>query len=119
MTGEENTGFWNVRVVEDGDYEVRLRRWPEESRAAIDAPLEPGAPVPGQTPFRATPGAAVRPVRATLQIGEVSAAADVQPGAQEVTFDLRLSRGKTRMRAVFTTSDGTEYGAYYAYVLRK
>jgi arylsulfatase A-like enzyme len=119
MTGEENTGFWNVRVVEDGEYEIRLRRWPEESGAAIDAALEPGDPVPGETPFRATPGASIRPVKATLQIGEVSASADVEPGAREVTFDVRLSRGKTRMRAIFTTHDGTEYGAYYAYVRRK
>ena len=35
MNGDANVGFWNVNVVESGDYEVRLRRWPIESGAAI------------------------------------------------------------------------------------
>lgn len=32
-----------MNVVEAGEYEIRLRRWPEEVDAAIDAPLKPGA----------------------------------------------------------------------------
>ena len=53
-------GDWNVKIVEPGYYEIRLRRWPREVDTAIDAPLPPGNDVPGQTPFRATPGNAVR-----------------------------------------------------------
>ncbi len=47
MTGEEVTGFWNVKVVTPGKYEIRLRRWPEESGAAINSGMKPGEPVPG------------------------------------------------------------------------
>jgi arylsulfatase B len=119
MTGEENTGFWNVNVVEAGDYEIRLRRWPEEAGAAIDAPLPPGDPVPGEIPFRATPGVPIRAVEATVRVGEVSASAKIEEGAEEVAFDLTLPAGKARMAARFVASDGTEYGAYYAYVRRR
>ena len=51
--------------------------------------------------------------------GEMSKTAEVKPGAKEVTFDVALKAGKTRMSALFTTADGKTYGAYYAYVERK
>ncbi len=37
MNGEKNTGYWNVNVVEAGQYEVRLRRWPLETDQPLDA----------------------------------------------------------------------------------
>jgi len=63
------TGFWNVKVVAAGEYEIRLRRWPEEADTAIDAPLPPGADVPGDSPFRSRPGKAVPAVKASVRIG--------------------------------------------------
>ena len=119
VNGSGSTGFWNVKIVEDGDYEVRLRRWPEEIDLAIDAPLAPGDPVPGQKAFRTTPGASIKPVRATLEIGEVVNSAEVTAGQKEVVFQIPLKAGKTRMTALFTAADGAEYGAYFAYVERK
>ncbi len=119
MTGEKNTGFWNVNVVADGNYVIRLRRWPEEADLAIDAPLDPGAAVPGAKAFRTTPGKRIQPVKASIEVGGVSKTADIKPGAKEVTFDVALKAGKTRMTALFTTADGMTYGAYYAYVERK
>ena len=118
-TGKKNTGFWNVKVVEDGEYEVRLRRWPEEADAAIDAPLPPGADVPGVKAFRTAAGKRIAPVKATLKIGDESAEAKVTPGMKEVVFNLKLKAGKTRMAALFVTDSGDEYGAYYAYVRKK
>jgi len=118
-TGKANTGFWNVKIVADGEYQIRLRRWPEETGLAVDAALAPGAAVPGAKAFRTTPGKRIRPVQATIRIGDVSAKVDVAPGAKEATFDLKLKAGKTRLSTRFVTADGTQYGAYYAYVLRK
>ena len=119
MNGDSNTGFWNVMVHEDGDYEVRLRRWPETADIAIDAALPPGAPVPGTKAYRATPGKAIRVVKASIQVGDSTAESTVEPGDKEVVFNLKLKQGKTRMTALFTTKDGKEYGAYYAYVTKK
>ncbi len=119
VTGERNTGFWNVKVVESGEYEIRLRRWPQEADLAIDAPLEPGAPVPGVNAYRTTPGKAISPTKASLKIGDVSATAKVPAGAKEVVFHLHLDAGKTRMSALFETADDQPYGVYYAYVRKK
>lgn len=119
MNGDANTGFWNVYIVEDGDYEIRLRRWPETADLPIDADLEPGAEVPGVRAYRTTPGKAISPTKASLQVGNVSATADVSPGMTEVVFNLKLKAGKTRMAGLFITADGTEYGSYYAYVKKK
>jgi arylsulfatase A-like enzyme len=113
------TGFWNVDVVKDGKYEVRIRRWPVETGAAIDQELPPGADVPGQTPYRAKPGKPVPAVKATLTIGDETWKSDkISSGDHETVFNVSLKAGKTRLSSLFITADGTEYGGYYAYVKR-
>jgi arylsulfatase B len=119
LTGKGNTGFWNVKVVESGTYEVRLRRWPEEADLAINAPLAPGASVPGANAFRTTPGKSINPTKVSVKIGDVSATSPVPAGAKEVKFTLQLKAGKTQMSALFESADGESHGAYYAYVTRK
>ena len=113
------TGYWNVNVTAAGGYEIRLRRWPEEADTAIDALLTPGTDVPGESPFRASPGKAVQAVNASVRIGDVTAEAPVEPGAKQVTLQMTLPAGKSRMRATFTTGDGGTVGAYYAYVRKQ
>jgi len=113
------TGYWNVNVTAAGGYEIRLRRWPEEADTAIDALLPPGTDVPGESPFRASPGKAVQAVNASVRIGDVTAEAPVEPGAKQVTLQMTLPAGKSRMRATFTTGDGGTVGAYYAYVRKQ
>jgi arylsulfatase B len=114
--GDANTGFWNVKVVEDGVYEIRLRRWPQEADTAIDAGLPPGAEVPGVQAFRARPGQAFAARKASIQIGGRSAFSVVEPAAKEVVFKLKLRTGVTRLSTRFQTADGQEIGGYYAYV---
>lgn len=119
MNGKGNTGFWNVFVAEDGDYEVRLRRWPEEADIPIDASLPAGADVPGAKAYRTAPGQKFEPTSVSLKIGDISKSADVPKGAKEVVFNVSLRKGKTTMSGLFKTADGEEYGTYYAYVRRK
>ena len=119
MNGKGNTGFWNVQVFEPGEYEFRLRRWPEEQDLEIAAPLAPGAPVPGAKAFRTTPGVAINPVTAKLQIGDVTVAKPIQKGAKEVVFDLTVKPGKKTLSAVFESEDGAVHGAYFVYVTKK
>ena len=119
QTGKKNTGFWNVFVYEDGDYEIRLRRWPEESDAPINASLPAGDDVPGVKAFRTAPGQKIEPTTATLTIGDATKSANVQPGAKEVVFNMTLKAGKTKMAGLFKTADGKEYGTYFAYVRKK
>ncbi|MEW4486836.1 arylsulfatase [Thalassoglobus sp. JC818] len=116
LNGDANTGFWNVNVLEDGLYRIRLRRWPEETQAALNAELPPGDPVPGTKAFRTTPGKSIQPVRATLKIGDLVEEKSVDADAEEVVFEVQIPAGKKQMTALFEAPDGTVYGAYYAYV---
>ncbi|GIW98079.1 MAG: N-acetylgalactosamine-6-sulfatase [Pirellulaceae bacterium] len=118
MHGSANTGYWNVQVVEAGRYAIRLRRWPAELGAAIDAEVPPGDLVPGEKPFRATPGVAIHPVRALVEIAGNKWESDVRPGDVETEFVVDLPAGPTRLEARFVEASGEVYGAYYAYVER-
>jgi hypothetical protein len=55
-------------------------------------------------------------VKASVVIGDAIGEKPVQPGDREVVFELNLPKGRHRFSALFTTAEGTVYGAYYAYV---
>ncbi len=116
VNGPGNTGFWNVQIVEPGNYKIRLRRWPEEADQPITAALPAGADVPGVRPYRAAQGVAVPAVQASLQVGDQQSTAEVPADAKEVVFEMQLPEGKTTMAASFETAAGEVFGAYYAYV---
>ena len=119
MNGDGNTGFWNVKVFEPGEYEFRLRRWPEEIDLEIAAPLAAGAAVPGAKAYRTAQGVAIEPVKATLQIGDVTVSKEVRKGAKEVKFNLTVKAGKTTMSGLFESAEGGKHGAYFVYVTKK
>ena len=112
----KSTGFWNVFVAEPGEYEIRLRRWPEETNEAINAGMEPGPDVPGAKAFRTTPGRQFNLDRATVSIADQELSVDFEPDALEAVLTMNLPAGKTRLTAKFHAEDGTSVGAYYAYV---
>lgn len=118
MSSEEDTGYWNVEVAEEGEYEIRLRRWPREADAAIDAELPPSEDVPGERAYRARRGQAVPIRKARIEIASHAAEQPVSPRSPDVAFRLKLKRGKTRLAARFETASGAEIGAYYAYVTK-
>ena len=113
MNAKESTGYWNVKIYEDGEYEFRLRRWPPESDTAIDAPLPAGEQVPGTPTFRATKGVAISPVKATLKIADIKESKPVNSGDKFIAFKVKLKAGVTRLDTRFKSADGTEHGAYY------
>ncbi len=119
LSGEENTGSWNVKVVEDGLYEIAVRRWPQEANLAIDAGLPPGAPVAGEKPFRATPGKAFKAVEVKIQVAGQQLESPVAPGAKEVLFKLHLKAGLTTLSGRFFDAQGNWIGTYYAYVKKR
>lgn len=114
-----NTGFWYLEVVESGDYEVTLRRWPDEgevAKKAITDPVAPGDPVPGQPGFRVTPGRAIAATSATIEIGGQTKETTVPEGASSVTMKVSLEKGPAELTALFKGDAGEVTGAYYAYL---
>lgn len=119
MNGDANTGFWNVYIYEDGEYEFRLRRWPVDINKSINASIPAGEAVPGERAFRETPGKAITVNKATLEIGDQQKAKEFSKDAKEVVFNMNLKKGKTRLTALFKSDDGKEYGSYFVYVTKK
>ncbi|MCB9950947.1 MAG: arylsulfatase [Planctomycetaceae bacterium] len=118
MNGDQNTGFWNVNIVEAGEYTFRLRRWPLETGAAIKDALPAGDPVPGERAYRTVPGKAIQPVKAILRIANQELTQDIEGNPVEVVITTTLPKGKTRLTTLFETKDGEQYGAYFVYVTK-
>jgi arylsulfatase A-like enzyme len=104
LEGQVANGFWAVRVDREGEYEISLRRWPEEA----DAPIA-GA-VPG--------GTAIAAHTARLTIAGLDLQQPIPEGAEAATFRARLPAGDTRLKTWFLNDAGDDRGAYYVYVRR-
>jgi hypothetical protein len=117
---QESTGRWAVQVEKDGAYTFELQRWPKEIATAINEALAPEHQE--ICPFGSTeegPGETIDPERARISIGGMDAVANVESGAESVTFEANLTAGVTELEAWFIDPDGEERGAYYVYVERQ
>jgi arylsulfatase B len=122
VTKPSNLGFWYLTVEQAGDYEIELRRWPNEGNVAntpITAPISPGNSVPGGPAFRETPGKAVPAKSANIEIQSMRLSKDVPSGASNVTFDVTLEAGPAELYATFVGNQGEVTGAFFAYVKKK
>lgn len=116
---EKSTGFWHVNVHAAGTYEIKLRRWPEESNRAINSGMKAGLPVPGSRAFRETPGREFRTLdTAHVEIFGKKHSTEFKQMDVEATFRIQLTAGKTKLLASFTGPEKQSVGAFYAYVTR-
>ena len=97
-------GFWAVEVARDGEYELALRRWPQEADAPINSAT--GEDV------------AINPATARLKIGGFDQTQPVPQNAKAVIFKAKLNAGKTKLWAWFIDADGQSRSPYYVYVKR-
>ena len=102
--GQEANGFWAVEVERDGEYEIALRRWPEEADAPITGTVDGGQAIAAQT--------------ARLSIADVDTKQEIPEGASAVTFKTTLKAAKTRLQTWFLNDAEEDRGAYYVYVRR-
>lgn len=110
-------GHWAVKVLKEGNYQISLRRWPEEANHPINASLPPGDRVPGTSKaFRETPGIPLKATSAVLRLNgnEVSSKA-VTADDKVITFTTRLTKGSHQLSPVFISNKG-ETGAFYCIV---
>ncbi len=104
--GAPNNGFWAVEIAEEGEYEIALRRWPEEIDVPITAATAGGKAIPA--------------TGARLKIGDLELTRPVEKDARAVVFRARLQPGKTTLQTWLVDDEtGRTWGAYYAYVTRK
>jgi arylsulfatase A-like enzyme len=114
--GGPTGGHWNIKVEEAGEYEFTLRRWPEQTKAALGEKYEPNEKSPGnkKTVTRGFPTIAV----AKLELaGEKAHEAKADPKATGATLRVKLPAGEAKLKAWFADAEGKDLcGAFYVTV---
>jgi hypothetical protein len=114
--GEPKNGVWHIAIAQEGEYEISLRRWPEETGASITAALPEYKAADGVYP----PGAALPIARARIQVQDFDQASPVGPEDKAVLFTTRLRPGPAKLQTWFLNAEGSAIcGAYYVSVRRK
>ncbi len=111
-------GEWALKIEETGKYRITLRRWPAVVNKAIHDDLAPGAPVPGTTAFRETPGKGLDAKLAGIKIAGIEEEKPVGASDQGVSFEVSLKKGEANLDGYFILRDDKKIGAYYAYLKR-
>ncbi len=118
--GIQKSGYWLIDVARAGEYEIELRRWPEEAEGTISGNLPDGS------------GTALPINQASLyvtghnhmSIGEKKAyqfeglTKPVRKGDKGAVFTMNLKKGPTALHTWFRGKD-TILSAYYVYITRK
>ncbi len=91
-SGAMKNGPWAIEVLEPGEYEIVISRWPEHLERPIEA----------------------KHARLTIQGQELEEMLD--PMQSSTRFRVKLQPGKTQLETYLTGPDDRVRGAYYAYV---
>ena len=98
--GMKSSGFWAIDVRQAGNYQIRLRRWPAESKMKFTdkSGNQPQADI----------------TQARLSIGRQQTTTSVNSSSEFVEFQIKLNSGQTELKADFLDASGnTLFGAYY------
>jgi arylsulfatase A-like enzyme len=118
--GLKHDGHWAIKVVQGGQYQIEVRRWPQESGKKINEVLPAGDQVPGaDKAFRAQAGFGIEATAATLRLnGKDLQTKEVSDEMESVTFEVKLDKGVHKLSPYFSIPQG-ELGCFYAIVSKK
>lgn len=120
--GAKYGGYWAVKVVTDGAYEITLRRWAKAAETPITSGLAAMPKVPGVgANYSATEGKAIPITSGTLRInGEEIETKPVGAEDKGLTFRVNLKKGSHQLSPYFTFSDASlgegQVGVYFCEV---
>ncbi len=100
--GVHRNGPWNIEVAEAGEYEVTLRRWPEEDPAPIPA----GKPTMKHADGQFREGVALPITSARLKVADFDGTKDVSPSDEAIVFAMQLPKGRTQLQTWFNGKEG-------------
>jgi arylsulfatase A-like enzyme len=114
----EGSGIWKVEIVESGEYKISLRRFPRESGLGFNARF-PAAEKPPQLQQSMPASNNVGFATASLSIADFNKTATIEEHADEVSFEMQLTRGKFDMIAQLHDREGKIYPSYFVYIEKK
>jgi arylsulfatase len=114
--GGPTGGHWHILVETPGVYEFTLRRWPEQTKAALGERYEPSAKSPGNKQNLKTLGFPSI-AGAKLEVAGVKAKGPADPKTTGAVLTTTLPAGKTKLKAWFTDAEGKDLcGAFFVTV---
>jgi hypothetical protein len=115
--GAPTGGHWHILVEQPGEYEFTLRRWPEQTKAALGAKYTPiGLANQKKKECASFPTIA----RARLDIAGLMAVTKADPKATGATVTAKLPAGKAKLKAWFADAQGKDLcGAFFVTVRKK
>jgi arylsulfatase len=114
--GGPTGGKWHILVEEAGEYEFTLRRWPEQTKAALGGKYDPAGLVKPKKDAATFPTIAV----AKLELAGVKGETNADPKATSATITAKLPAGKTVLKAWFADAAGKDLcGAFFVTVRKK
>ncbi|MGE3819172.1 MAG: arylsulfatase [Isosphaeraceae bacterium] len=117
--GGPDGGRWHVQVERPGTYELVLRRWPEQTGAALGARYEPSEKSPSNKPNVKTVGFPTI-AGARVQIAGIGGASSADPKSTGATVAVELPAGRSTLKAWFTDAQGEALcGAFFVTVTRR
>jgi arylsulfatase B len=117
--GGPTGGHWNILVEEAGEYEFTLRRWPEQTHAALGDKYEPSEKSPSNKAKLVTKGFPTI-AAANLEIADERVSTQANPKSAAALLRVKLPAGRTKLKAWFTDSDHQDLcGAYFVTVRKK
>lgn len=119
--GGPTGGHWNVAVAQAGEYVFTLRRWPEQTGAALGDKYEPSAKSPSNQPKGKGLTVGFPTIAfANLDIAGIKSITNANPKGTGATITVRLPAGRSKLKAWFTDADGKDLcGAFFVTVARK
>ncbi|NME68774.1 sulfatase-like hydrolase/transferase [Flammeovirga aprica JL-4] len=115
-TGYRDNGYWSVKVVQSGVYNIKLRRWPKETNLALGASVARRPALAGTSVTASKKGKSLAIKKASIKIQHIEEEKEVNTLAQSVDFQVRLEKGTAKLDTKFILEDNSELGAYYVEV---
>jgi len=116
--GNVGSGYWAIDVTEEADYEISLRRYPQEADLPINATVAKVTTedLPGLE-FDIPQGVSLNFTKGSIKIGdEINESVAVTNTDKAANFKVHLKPGRTQLTGSFANAKGEINVAYYAYV---
>jgi arylsulfatase len=113
--GGPTGGHWHIQVESAGEYEFILRRWPEQTRAALGDKYDArdGGPNAASTAFPAI-------AKAVVEIAGILQTVAATPQSTGAAVTIKLPAGRTTLKAWFQDGSGKDLcGAFFVTVKSK
>ncbi|TRX57632.1 arylsulfatase [Fulvivirga sp. M361] len=105
-------GYYTIDILEEGNYQFRMSRYPPESGLAINEEAKKIDPSPSRDGLPT--GIGIEATTAIIKLNdETISIADIDPGQPYVVIEKELGKGQYKFSSTFLTADNTQYSVYY------